>query len=185
MIIRKSILQIGHPTKPVRVYFKKIIHLKPNKCQCHTICPKVDKNNLFDGLVLPLAHGWTIWYFSYIHFFTSLYAFYNNLYLLALFGFGSMATSLNYWRNPVKQSWRRNIDIAFIQLTFYVHIYYALYMSTRNGYIFFSSSGIICYYTSNYYINKNLFFATFYHILVHVFASIANAILYSGTIEHY
>ena len=50
-------------------------------CICDTICPKIDDDNRFNGLVLPLAHGWTIWYFSYLHFFTSYYAFYNQYYM--------------------------------------------------------------------------------------------------------
>ena len=53
---------------------KKINKKKHNKtqtqqCICDTICPKIDENNRFNGLTLPLLHGWTIWYFSYLHIF--------------------------------------------------------------------------------------------------------------------
>jgi len=160
---------------------KKSIQNK--NCFCLTICPKMCDNNRFDNLVLPLVHGWSIWYFSYLHFFTSMYALINQYYILSLFGFGSMGSSLNYWKYPLHDSWRRYFDIIFIQLSFYVHTYYAFQSSNLYGYIFFSCSGIISYGTSNYYIRKNLFLATYFHILVHIFASIANAILYSGKIN--
>lgn len=152
-------------------------------CICDTICPKMDDNNRFNGLVLPLSHGWTIWYFSYLHLFTSYYAFYNQYYVLCFFGLGSLGTSLNYWKYPLHDSWRRYFDIAFIQLTFYIHMYYAFIISSGYGYMFFTGSGIICYGISNHYIKKNIYFATFFHILVHVFASIGNAVLYSGTLQ--
>lgn len=151
--------------------------------ECYAICPIMDSNNTFNGLVLPLAHGWTIWYISLIHFFTSLYALVNQHYVLSFFGFGSLGTSVNYWRYPLRNSWRRYFDICFVQLTFYFHLYYALMMTTGNAYIFFTGSGIICYGISNYFTNKNIFFATYFHILVHMFGSIGNAVLYSGEIE--
>jgi len=170
---------------------KKIKKMNKNKhnetqtqlCICDTICPKMDNDNRFNGLVLPLAHGWTIWYFSYLHLFTSYYAFYNQYYVLCFFGLGSLGTSLNYWKYPLHDSWRRYIDIAFIQLTFYIHMYYAFLISSGYGYMFFTGTGIICYGVSNHYIKKNIYFATFFHILVHIFASIGNAVLYSGTLQ--
>lgn len=158
-------------------------HIETQICICDTICPKMDNDNRFNGLVLPLAHGWTIWYFSYLHLFTSYYAFYNQYYVLCIFGLGSLGTSLNYWKYPLHDSWRRYFDIAFIQLTFYVHMYYAFLISSGYGYMFFTGTGIICYGISNSYTKKNIYFATFFHILVHVFASIGNAVLYSGTLQ--
>lgn len=152
-------------------------------CICDTICPKMDDNNRFNGLVLPLAHGWTIWYLSYLHLFTSYYAFYNQYYVLCFFGLGSLGTSLNYWKYPLHDSWRRYFDITCIQISFYVHMYYALFITSGYGYMFFTGTGIICYGVSNCYAKKNIFFATFFHILVHVFASIGNAVLYSGTLQ--
>jgi len=152
-------------------------------CICDTIYPKMDDDHRFNGLVLPLAHGWTIWYFSYLHLFTSYYAFYNQYYVLCFFGLGSLGTSLNYWKYPLQDSWRRYFDIAFIQLTFYIHMYYAFLISSGYGYMFFTGTGIICYGVSNHYIKRNIYFATFFHILVHVFASIGNAVLYSGTLQ--
>ena len=127
-------------------------------CICDTICPKMDDDNRFNGLVLPLAHGWTIWYFSYLHLFTSYYAFYNQYYVLCFFGLGSLGTSLNYWKYPLHDSWRRYFDIAFIQLTFYVHMYYAFLISSGYGYMFFTGTGIICYGISNSYTKKKYLF---------------------------
>jgi len=161
----------------------KIVETPHQLCICDTICPKMDNDYRFNGLVLPLSHGWTIWYFSFLHIFTSYYALYNRFYVLCFLGLGSFGTSLNYWNYPLHNSWRRYFDIAFIQLTFYVHMYYALLMSSGYGYMFFTGTGIICYGISNYFIKKNLFFSTFFHILLHVFASIGNAVLYSGTIK--
>lgn len=162
---------------------KKHNETQTQLCICDTICPKMDNDDRFNGLVLPLAHGWTIWYFSYLHLFTSYYAFYNQYYVLCFFGLGSVGTSLNYWKYPLYDSWRRYFDIAFIQLTFYIHMYYAFLISSGNGYMFFTGAGIICYGVSNHYIKRNIYFATFFHILVHVFASIGNAVLYSGTLQ--
>ena len=181
--------------KNKRIILKKKIKIKINQrkkkhnktqtqlCICDTICPKMDDDNRFNGLVLPLAHGWTIWYFSYLHLFTSYYALYNQYYVLCFFGLGSLGTSLNYWKYPLHDSWRRYFDIVFIQLTFYIHMYYAFLISSGYGYMFFTGTRIICYGISNSYATKNIYFATFFHILVHVFASIGNAVLYSGTLQ--
>lgn len=169
--------------KNKKINIKKHNETQTQLCICDTICPKMDHDSMFNGLVLPLAHGWTIWYFSYLHIFTSYYAFYNQYYILCFFGLGSLGTSLNYWKYPLYDSWRRYFDIAFIQLTLYIHIYYAFLISSGYGYMFFTGTGIICYGVSNHYIKKNIFFATFFHILVHVFASIGNAVLYSGTLQ--
>jgi hypothetical protein len=158
-------------------------HTETQLCICETICPKMDNDNRFNGLVLPLAHGWTIWYFSYLHIFTFYYAFYNQYYVLCFFGLGSLGTSLNYWKYPLHDSWRRYFDIAFIQLSFYIHMYYAFLITSGYGYMFFTGIGIICYGISFFYTTRNIYFATFFHILVHVFASIGNAVLYSGILQ--
>lgn len=192
-IFNKNQLINNNIFKKRRIRLQKIRNGRKNKkkhnktqtqlCICDTICPKMDDEHRFNGLVLPLAHGWTIWYFSYLHLFTSYYAFYNQYYVLCIFGLGSLGTSLNYWKYPLYDSWRRYFDIAFIQLTFYIHMYYAFLISSGYGYMFFTGTGIICYGVSNHYIKRNIYFATFFHILVHVFASIGNAVLYSGTLQ--
>lgn len=178
-----NILKKRRRQKIKEIYKIKINEKKTQTCICHAICPKMDNDNRFNGLVLPLAHGWAIWYFSYLHIFTSYYAFFNQYYVLCFFGLGSFGTSLNYWKYPLHNSWRRYIDIAFIQLSFYVHMYYALIISSGYGYMFFTGTGIVCYGISNLYTTKNIYFATFFHILLHIFASIGNAVLYSGTVK--
>ena len=55
--------------KNKKINIKKHNETQTQLCICETICPKIDDNNRFNGLVLPLAHGWTIWYFfSFTHF---------------------------------------------------------------------------------------------------------------------
>lgn len=141
------------------------------------------KKNKKTKLILPLKYARSIWYISYLHFFTSTYALFNKCYVLSLFGYGSMCTSLNYWRYPEYDSWRRYFDIIFIQISLYIHLYYAFSMRIYVGYIYFITNGILSYGISNYYQKNNNYLSTLFHILVHIFAMIGNGILYSGEIE--
>ena len=109
-----------------------------------------------------------------------LYALYNKKYEFSLMANLCWLSSINYWRDPMP-GWRRNVDIIFVVTSLmnqyakaykyqYAHIYYPL--------ITLSAS---CYPISIYYYNNNkIWCSVYFHSGVHIFANLANIILYHG-----
>lgn len=136
-----------------------------------------DKNK---NLILPLKYAKVIWFFSFIHLFAGIYGLINKHYIPALLSIGAVLTSTNYWKYPLCNSWARYIDIIYIQISLYTHMYYGFYSKLNKGYFYFITIGISSYFVSNY-LKENLHYSTMFHLMVHVFGSIANIVLYSDS----
>ena len=139
-----------------------------------------NNNNKNENLVLPLKYAKIIWFFSFIHLFAGIYGLINKCYLPALFSIGAVLTSTNYWKYPLYNSWTRYIDIIYIQISLYTHMYYGFYSKINKGYFYFIIIGISSYFVS-YYLKENLHYSTMFHLMVHVFGCIANIVLYSDS----
>ena len=134
------------------------------------------------GVTLPLRYARIIWYISFIHFTAFIYGLCNGKKYLPFTSFVVGITSINYWKYPVYHSWERYIDIICVQLSLYYQIYSSNYLTTRKGYIFFHSLGILCFLISNYvhYCHNDYFIATILHIMLHIFGFGGNILLYTG-----
>lgn len=138
------------------------------------------------SLTLPLPNAYYIWYCAWLSVPSAIYA-YNHPATIhyAIIPAAVWVTSLNYWRNPLRDSWRRTLDMVVVFSGVSYQSYYA-FQTTSSGTFYAYSIFIVisaaCYIISNYLLRHGKFWpATYAHASIHVFANIANIILYSGT----
>ena len=93
------------------------------------------------------------------------------------------ATSLLYWRNPVRNSWRRTLDMAVVFSGVTYQTYYA-FRHIRDTPAMKIYSALIgcsaaCYVLSQYFMGRGLLWpATYAHASIHLVANVANLVLY-------
>lgn len=94
------------------------------------------------------------------------------------------ATSLLYWRNPVRDSWRRTLDMAVVFFGVTYQTYYA-FRHIRDMQAIATYSALIgcsaaCYGLSHYFMGRGLLWpATYAHASIHLVANVANIMLYA------
>lgn len=128
-------------------------------------------------------HSRIIWSASWLFLLTALYAATQGHYDLAICPAGIFATSINYWRNPVRGV-RRNIDIAVVWLATGYQLTRAL--TAQHTIIFYAGYALAfsCYPLSNHLLHSNRHFeSALLHAGLHLFSNISSIILFSGTIE--
>ena len=136
-------------------------------------------------LTLPLPNARFIWYCAWSSLPSAIYAYSHATSThLALVPASVWATSLLYWRNPVRNSWRRTLDIAVVFSGVTYQSYYAFRYApaqttpTYAALILMSAS---CYGISHYYLaHGRIWPATYTHAAIHIVANIANLVLYDG-----
>ena len=93
------------------------------------------------------------------------------------------ATSLLYWRNPVRDSWRRTLDMAVVFSGVTYQTYYA-FRHIRDTQAIATYSALIgcsaaCYGLGHYFMGRGLLWpATYAHASIHLVANVANVVLY-------
>lgn len=134
-----------------------------------------------DCILYPKQYSY-IYKTSFLCFFSSLYAIYRGYYDLAVAVGCVFLTSINYWRKP-DYSWRRYLDIfvVLLALTYQnIRAYKAEYMYS---YYTLMTIGIFFHFFSIYLFKINkLWYSTYFHCLLHIFANLSIFILYSGYI---
>ncbi len=137
------------------------------------------------SLSLPLPNAYFIWYCAWLSIPSAIYA-YNHpatahytTVPAAVF-----ITSLNYWRNPLRDSWRRTLDIAVVFSGASYQSYYAFQTTSSSTFTVYSiliAISTACYMISNYLLTRGKIWpGTYAHASIHLFANIANIVLYSG-----
>ena len=129
-------------------------------------------------------HSRIIWSASWLFLLTALYATTQGHYDLAICPAGIFATSINYWRHPVR-GMRRNIDIGVVWMATGYQLTRAL--TAQHGIVFYLGYAIAfsCYPISNHYLSKNRHLeSALLHAGLHLFSNISSIILFSGTIEN-
>ena len=77
-------------------------------------------------LALPLPHAHFIWYCAWFSLPSAIYAYSRpESAHLAVVPAAVFTTSLIYWRNPIRNSWRRTLDIAVVFSGMTYQTYYA------------------------------------------------------------
>lgn len=120
---------------------------------------------------------------AYLSAFSASYAFYKGHYHLVHVPGGIWLTSMLYWWHPVR-GWRRNLDIIYVQYAFLYQAWHAIVAEYARAYFILIALAVASYPLSIWYgskaENKNKQFQ--FHYLIHIFANIANIVLYSGYI---
>ena len=144
-----------------------------------------DEDGFYDGLVYPASHAKLIWGLAWIGLFPGIYACMRGYYDLAAVPFGVFATSILYWTKPVRYNWRRYVDMTYAGTAFIYQFIRAIGSEYMMFYYMVSCVALCCYPISEYLHTRHSWTAAFFHGGIHLFGSIANAILYSGDITNY
>jgi len=76
-------------------------------------------------LTLPIAQAHFIWYCAWLSVPSAVYAYaHSTTTHFAPIPAAVFATSLLYWRNPIRDSWRRTLDIAVVSTGLTYQSYY-------------------------------------------------------------
>jgi len=136
------------------------------------------------SLTLPLPNAHFIWYCAWLSVPSAIYALTCYTPHIAIIPASVWATSLNYWRYPLRDSWRRTLDIAVVFAGVSYQTYYAFrYTSPAHftAYSILNAVSAASYIASNTLMNRGRIWpATYAHASIHFFANLANAVLYSG-----
>ena len=142
-------------------------------------------------LTLPIPQAHFIWYCAWLSLPSAVYAYAHPATAhFAPIPAAVFATSLIYWRNPIRNSWRRKLDIAVVSTGLSHHMYYAVTSpgiepsTTRTTYLGLIGVSAISYIVSEYYSRRycprRYWPETYAHASIHLFANIANIVLYYG-----
>ena len=135
--------------------------------------------------ILPYNQYILIYRFSFITFFTFLYALYMKLYIISIFTGSIFLTSINYWKKPT-YSYRRTLDIVVVTTTISCQHYLAYNSQYQEIYYFLFLIAKILYLLGKYYYNKKEYLiSTYLHISFQAISNFATIILYSGDIVYY
>ena len=119
---------------------------------------------------------------SWCSFMSGLVAVMNGHSEIAHVPFGVWATSLLFWHHPTR-NWRWVLDILYVQYGFWYQAYKAWGSQYALPYYSLIVIGIWCFPISKYYyVRGHNLESVFFHGMLHIFASSANIILYSGRI---
>jgi hypothetical protein len=139
-------------------------------------------------MTLPIPQAHFIWYCAWLSLPSAIYAYTHPATAhFAPIPAAVFATSLLYWRNPIRNSWRRKLDIAVVSTGLSHHMYYALTSpgmhtpATTHNYLALIGMSMTSYIVSQYYLYHRLYWpAAYTHASIHLFANIANIVLYYG-----
>lgn len=146
-------------------------------------------SNIPSTLTLPIPQAHFIWYCAWLAVPSAIYAYtHPTTAHFTPVPAAVFATSLLYWRDPVRDSWRRTLDMAVVSTGVIHHIYYAVYSpalahypTITNTYLTLVGISMISYAISQYYLYRHQYWlATYTHASIHLFANIANLVLYYG-----
>ena len=134
--------------------------------------------------ILPLPNAHFIWYCAWFAVPSAIYAYADPTTThFAPIPAAVFATSLLYWRDPIRDSWRRKLDMAVVSAGLTHHMYYALYHPTPQTptYLALIGVSVMSYTISQYYLHRQQYWpATYTHAMIHLVANIANIVLYYG-----
>jgi hypothetical protein len=146
-------------------------------------------------LVLPKPNANIIWRFAWCSFFTSIYALSRpDTIYFSIIPACVFATSLNYWRDPVRESWRRKTDMlvvysSILSQSVYVYLYVTdqTVIQYNHSYFYLIFTSVMCYLVSEYYLQRGRIWpATYFHACIHIIANIANIVVCEGVVRmHY
>ena len=141
-------------------------------------------------LTLPILNANFIWYCSWASVISTVVAYSRPTTVhLALIPASVFTTSIFYWRNPIRNSWRRKLDIVVVLsgLSYQSYYVYKQYSTpfVRKSYTALIGMCASCYLSSNYFMKRgHVWRATYAHASIHIVANLANIVVYKGDKNH-
>lgn len=124
-----------------------------------------------------------IFYISFLSLFSCIYGLYKGHYDIAIFSPGGVfLTSILNWCNPL-YDWRRYLDISYVVFA-YIYATIRVFGSTYELYFHtFMAISIISFIIGCIFAKMEYYwYSTIFHMGIHIFANIANFIVFSGDI---
>jgi hypothetical protein len=122
-------------------------------------------------LLAKYNHGGLLVLSSCFFIIPSVHAYYKKLYYLSILLFFTSVISVNYWRNAI-DSWRRDLDLVFSKISFFVVFCNGVYHVTFIPYLITGYSGMFFmlyfYYLSCKHFEENNIVWYKYHFLFHI-----------------
>jgi len=144
------------------------------------ITPRPDADGKWNGCILPPEQYLIFLRLSFLSLFSSIFAFFQKHYDLAVVPFIIFCTSVNFWRRP-EHGLRRNIDIICVQIGMWYQIFRAY--NAENMMIFYIVYFIGCSFFVLSRFQKCVWISTLCHMMVHILGNVGNVLLYSGNIN--
>lgn len=137
-------------------------------------------------LVIGQSHANVIWWTAWLSLGASCHAIYIQQPGFAFVPAFVLCTSLNYWRNPVRQSWRRTADMftVFVGLLYQTTLAYNMHDSRyRRAYFNCIAASGACYAMGHVFMALNMpRTAAYAHAGIHVVANMGNIVLQRGNV---
>jgi hypothetical protein len=138
------------------------------------------------SLTLPIPNAHFIWYCAWLSVPSTIYALTHKSHHLAIVPATVFTTSLLYWRNPVRGSWYRVLDMTavFLGVTYQsIYAFQTIRITSPNRhfavYTSLIAASVACYALSNSLLSRGrLWPATYAHASIHLVANVANMVLY-------
>ena len=142
--------------------------------------PMCDDDGLYDGCLAPPDQATFLYWMSWMGMVTGLIGMWNGYtYLGAGTCIGSVFAQM-YWSNPT-YSWRRTLDMSWVQLLIWTHLWVALGSSQVILYVLIQILGAISYFVSWMFLRQGHSWAgTFTHALIHLCANVSLLLLYTS-----
>lgn len=142
-------------------------------------------NHHHNGLVLSHSDASIIWWAAWGSLVASMHAVHLQQSDLAIVPACVLITSLNYWRNPIRNSWRRSIDIGTVVIgcTYNSACAFSI-KDSPYGKIYFNctAASFIFYALGHFFMALNMpRTAAYAHASIHVVANAGNIALQHGT----
>ena len=137
---------------------------------------------LENGCILYEDQYRFIYKVSYTSLFSTIYAIYRGYYDIALVPGGVFITSISYWHKP-DYSWRRYVDMAYVNMAVIYQIYRAYNAENARLYYMVLFFAICFYEIGKYYYKRRMYWhSTYAYSMLHIMANVSNIVLYSGHI---
>jgi hypothetical protein len=121
-----------------------------------------------------------LWYTSWCSLLSSIYGLRRG-HVIAVLPGCIFVTSINYWRNPVTNSYRRYTDIATVVVCLTCQNIYVIEAQYARLYYIMIGYGILWYPIAKYFsYRKQYWRSVIAHSMIHIVCNIANVLLYSG-----
>jgi hypothetical protein len=134
------------------------------------------------SIILPKSQANLLFRTSWFSLISCIYAIKVGYYDWSICTGGVFIFSINYWRHP-DYSWRRYVDITYVNAALFYQVFTIYYYRAqyRDYYSLCLLIAVLCYIQGILQYNKkNYVVSTYYHAGLHLFANVANIILYSG-----
>ncbi len=130
--------------------------------------------------VIEKEHSIIIYRTSFLSIISALYAYKRRHYDLICVPGGVFITSIIYWSNPIRNNWRRKLDMSYVFCALVYQLIRTYKSKYSIQYYILISISILCYFVGVNMDKRDMKWgATYMHCLLHIIANIGNILLYS------